>query len=194
MHDGTDRDKSLAQGIFMQDLAQDIRVIALPTVLELAPPTPGSPPPRHPLEGPHTVRENLYPNVVKLQLISRGGRLELIHGHHTNQSLDEGKPIMRSELKRLGIEDIASLPTYSDSEVLLLSCFEGGANAYDATIVGGVEKFVCKLSSDFFRRAFLRELEILAKIQRAKMNLGRESRVSVLRGISPLRLLSRFKY
>ena len=194
MHDGADRDKLEAQRFFSQGLAADIRAIVLPTLLELAPPRAGSPPPRNPFAGPHTVREDLYPDVVKLQLVSRGGNFELIPGHDAERSLDEPEPVTSDELQRLGIEEVTSLPTYSDSEVLLLSRLEGGANAYDATIGGGAETAVCKLASDWFRRAFLRELEVLAKIRKVQKNLDTRIRVSVLKGISHPRFASWLGY
>ncbi|KAM7182833.1 hypothetical protein V8F33_013982 [Rhypophila sp. PSN 637] len=183
MHDGTDIDKSNAQDYFMQKLAYNIRDIALPKMLELAPPAPGSPPPTDPLKGIHTVQEHLFPDKIKLQLVSRDSCFELIHGHHTELHVDELKPISRDELQNFGVEDISSLPTYSASDVLLLSRLKNGMSAYDATDLGRTEKLVCKLPYHFCRKDFLRELNILAEIRKAKSNVGLKSRVSQLKAL-----------
>jgi hypothetical protein len=185
MHDGTDRDKNLAQYMYTLDLARDIKTIAFPTLVELASLTLSSPPPKNPREGPLTVQEDLYPNVVKLQLVSRASRFELIQGHYANRSLNEPVPITHDELRQLGVGDITLLPTYSDTEVVLLSRFQQGGYAYDAIIPEGDRHFVCKLAMNWYRESFLSELDILVKITQAKITPSTGTRDSVLQGTTP---------
>ena len=80
LHDNTDPDKIQAHDCFLIDLCEDIKEIVRPKLLELAPPALGSPPPEDPLKGGHTVQEHLYPDVVKLHLVSRVGSFDLIQG------------------------------------------------------------------------------------------------------------------
>lgn len=184
MHDGTDVAQFMAQDIFLQKLAQDIMRIALPKMLELAPPAPGLPPPRDPRRGVHTVYEHLCPDMVKLQLVSRDGCFELIEGHNTQLPADDLKPITHSELEKFGVKDTELLPTHAASEVVLLSQCKAGMSAYYATNLKRTEEWVCKLAYRWCQEATLRELETLAKIQTSRLRPGLELRVSTLKGTS----------
>ncbi|OIW28318.1 hypothetical protein CONLIGDRAFT_372516 [Coniochaeta ligniaria NRRL 30616] len=84
-----------------------------------------------------TVQEHLFPEVVKLQLVSRDGHFEVIEDHHTGPPLEELKPITHSEPQGLGFEDISSFLTYPASEILLLSGVTSAATAPDMPPTSG---------------------------------------------------------
>lgn len=180
-HDGTDPEATERQLEVGEKISAKILEIAAPTILKLASPVPGAPLPTHPMLGVRTIQDILFPVYIKLQLVTRNGRLELIPGHHKHGQ-KEDRSLTLQEVRDCGFDDLDTFPTCPASEVLLTSRHQSGGFVYDASVSGILagSDLVCKVLTNWFRKPFIRELQTLSKLRNA--NLDSEVRVSTIKG------------
>lgn len=195
MVQGDDDDDSL--GEFEMMATDRIKELAIPLMVEMAPPSTAEPP-TWKVGGdelPQTVEQllGLYWNTVKLQLVTRNGELEVIRGHTPDVSASL-PPIPWTRVGSLCSSDIRSIPNFPSTQVTLRGAHFYGIESYsefefEATISGSDGPVVCLLMGDktLDMNNFLHQLEKLVKIRDAGFH-DAEVRVPTIKGILTISL------
>lgn len=185
-HDGTDNEKLDTQIEYKQQLGHEIKGIALPTFQKLAPTAPATLGPTA-FTDLQTVQQHLYPDFIKLQLVTLNGYLQIIEGHATEFE-DRNRPVTREELEGIGF-DMDLFPAFPASQVSIGLPYQHGRSAYNAFIRG--DECIAKIISRWYREAIITELRVFNKIKKA--NLGAEARIPTFKGILQFQPRKSFK-
>lgn len=151
--------------------------MVFPTLERLAPsPAPaasGSDPVRN------TVAEYLFPHRIRLELVTKNGKLEVLSGHH--EELDRIRLVVPwSAMCEIGFQ-LGSVPTFAAKDVSLGSRLLRGP-LFHVSVPGMDETAVGKLAPtmDYFQQSIRREMEIYGKLK--KVSLDPETRVPEFKG------------
>ncbi len=180
-HDGQEQARLSKQVHDQAEIAREIRDVVFPTLKRLAPsptfaaPSDSARPARH-----TTVAKFLFPHRIRLELVTKNGKLEVLLGHH--EELDwVGLAAPWSALGELGL-DLGSVPTFAAEDVSLGSRVVMDMDVFDVSVPEMSEdvvgKFECAV--DPFQRSFKREIGIYGKLR--NLSLDAETRVPELKG------------
>jgi len=166
------------------ELLARVTQLVLPTILELAAPSVDDAVPTGPanwdgIPYPRTAEEHVFSETIKLQLVTKGGVLQIIHGHN-NGGPSKPAPIPWGQLTDFALEGVNDMPRFSSADVTILG--HRHEDNFDAVVSASGDKAICVMMPppDESPYWFLKQLENMVKLHRS--GLSAEARVPDLVG------------
>jgi hypothetical protein len=135
-----------------------------------------------------TIEAYLFPGSIKVELVTKDAKLEVIDGHHLELEPHQ-RAVPWDQMGKLGFEP-GSAPTFPAKDVMLRNRLVGGPpmRAYEVSGPGIEEELVAKLACrfSFDQHLLVREMEVYGNLRR--LDLDPEVRAPKLKGRNPLAL------
>ncbi|KAK5655181.1 hypothetical protein OQA88_6080 [Cercophora sp. LCS_1] len=142
---------------FLNEIAGKIKAIATPAFIELVDKQPGfhDPTPTGD-ELPETVEGYLFPETVKLQLVTRNGVMQVVQGHYSGGPKPP-RPVSWKKVEELALGGVEKVPV---GQVRLVARTSPTKTEFDAMIAGPDKTvYFCEVIEDWDQNELVKRLE-----------------------------------